>query len=85
MDVRENLIKASEAAKRLNVHSGNGEASWRAKWWTRKYAPSAPRSSAACARSTDCSSASDADRVCDPGEFDQCPNERKPMCFVTGA
>src|SRR4028118_822114 len=31
----------------IAASSGNGEASWRAKWCTRKYAPSAPTSSAA--------------------------------------
>ena len=48
--------------------SGNGEASWRAKWCTRKYAPSAPTSSAATARSIDWSSTSEADRVCECGD-----------------
>jgi hypothetical protein len=41
--------------------------------------PSAPRSSAATASSIDCSSASDADRVCDCGEGVQWPKKRKPM------
>ncbi len=40
--------------------NGNGEASCCAKWWTRKYAPSAPRSSTASASSIDWLSASDA-------------------------
>src|SRR4029450_9646878 len=62
--------------------SGNGEPSWRAKWWTRKYAPSAPSSSAATARSMDCRSVSAAERVRDWGEGDQCPNERKPIFFM---
>src|ERR1700761_1553014 len=71
------LVRAPTAAS-----SGNGEASWRAKWWTRKYAPSAPSSSDATASSIDCSSASDADRVCDPGDADQCPNDRNPIFFM---
>ena len=57
------LVRAPTAAS-----SGYGEASWRAKWCTRKYAPSAPTSSAATARSIDCSSASAADRVADCGD-----------------
>ena len=55
------LVRAPTAAS-----SGKGEPSCRAKWCTRKYAPSAPSSSAATARSIDCSNASDADRVCEP-------------------
>ena len=66
----------------IAASSGNGEASWLAKWCTRKYAPSAPSSSAATASSIDCSRQSDADRTCDPGESDQCPKERNPMCFT---
>ena len=46
--------------------SGNGEESCRSKWWTRTNAPSIPISSAACASSIVCSSASAAVRVCDP-------------------
>ena len=52
----------------MAASSGNGEASCRAKWCTRKYAPSAPSSSAATARSMDWSRASAAERVCDCGE-----------------
>src|SRR6185369_815080 len=66
----------------LAASSGNGEASWRAKWCTRKYAPSAPTSSAATARSIDCSSASDALRVPECGDGDQWPKERKPIFFI---
>src|ERR1700761_8135676 len=74
------LVRAPTAAS-----SGDGDASCRAKWCTRKYAPSAPSSSAATARSTDCSSASDADRTCEPGDDDQCPNERKPIFFTSAS
>src|SRR5215471_7742595 len=70
------LVRAPIAAS-----SGNGDPSWRAKWCTRKYAPSAPSSSAATARLIDCSTASDADRVCEPGDDDQRPNDRKPIFF----
>src|ERR1700722_17359581 len=73
------LVLAPTAASK-----GNGEESWLAKWWTRKYAPSAPSSSAATARSMDCNRASDAERVCDWGEGVQCPNERNPMLFMKG-
>ena len=72
------LVRAPIAAS-----SGNGEASWRAKWCTRKYAPSAPSSSAATARSIDCSSASAAERVCDCGDGVQWPNDRNPIFFMT--
>src|SRR5262252_6881958 len=71
------LVLAPTAAS-----NGNGEPSWRAKWCTRKYAPSAPSASAATASSIDCRSASDADRVCDCGEGVQCPKERNPICFM---
>src|SRR5580658_2691396 len=71
------LVRAPTAAS-----SGNGDPSCLAKWCTRKYAPSAPSSSAATASSIDCSSASDADLVCEPGDDDQCPNERKPIFFT---
>ena len=37
---------------------------------------------AATARSIDCNSASDADRVCDCGEGVQWPKERKPIFFM---
>ena len=62
--------------------SGNGEPSCRAKWCTRKYAPSAPSSSAATASSSDWISASDAERTCDAGDSDQWPNERNPIFFT---
>src|SRR3954454_7416269 len=71
------LVRAPMAAS-----SGNGLDSWRAKWCTRKYAPSAPSSSAATARSMDCSSASEAERVFECGDGDQWPNDRNPMCFM---
>src|SRR5215470_1080484 len=71
------LVRAPTAAS-----SGKGDASCLAKWCTRKYAPSAPSSSAATARSIDCSSASDPDLVCEPGDDDQCPNDRKPIFFT---
>src|ERR1700734_2280831 len=74
------LVRAPTAAS-----SGNGDPSCLAKWCTRKYAPSAPSSSAATARSIDCSNASDADRVCEPGDDDQCPNERKPIFFTSAS
>src|SRR4026209_468176 len=64
------------------ANSGNGEPSCRAKWCTRKYAPSAPSSSAATASSMDCTSASAAERVCDCGAGVQWPNERNPMDFI---
>ena len=71
------LVRAPIAAS-----SGNGDASCRAKWWIRKYAPSTPTSSAATARSMDWSSASDAERVWECGEGDQWPKERNPMFLV---
>src|SRR6187399_2077480 len=71
------LVRAPMAAS-----SGNGDASCWAKWWTRKYAPSPPRSSTASASSIDWMSASDADRTCEYGDSDQCPNERKPIFFT---
>src|SRR5579862_1133334 len=71
------LVRAPTAAS-----SGNGDPSCLAKWCTRKYAPSAPNSSAATAKSIDCSSASDPDRVCEPGDDDQCPNDKKPIFFT---
>src|ERR1700723_4134738 len=71
------LVRAPTAAS-----SGNGDPSWFAKWCTRKYAPSAPSSSAATARSIDCSNASDPDRVCEPGDDDQCPNDKNPIFFT---
>jgi len=66
----------------IAASKGNGEASCRAKWCTRKYAPSTPISSAATARSMDCSSASEAERVCDCGPGVKCPNDKNPMCFM---
>src|SRR5271165_4460710 len=74
------LVRAPTAAS-----SGNGDPSCLAKWCTRKYAPSAPSSSAATARSIDCSNASDADRVREPGDDDQCPNDRKPIFFTSAS
>ena len=74
------LVRTPNAAS-----SGNGDPSCLAKWCTRKYAPSAPSSSAATASSIDCSSASDADRVCEPGDDDQCPNDRKPIFFTSAS
>src|SRR5258706_9400847 len=71
------LVRAPAAAR-----SGNGEPSWRAKWWTRKYAPSRPSSSAAAASSIDCSSAFDAVRTSEYGAGVQCPKERKPIFFT---
>ena len=72
------LVLAPTAAS-----SGNGEESWLAKWCTRKYAPSAPSSSAATARSMDCSRTSEAERVCECGEGVQWPNDRNPMRFMS--
>ncbi len=72
------LVRAPIAAS-----SGNGDPSCLAKWCTRKYAPSAPSSSAVTARSIDWSNASDADRVREPGDGDQCPNDRKPIFFTS--
>src|SRR5262245_41966798 len=71
------LVRAPTAASR-----GNGDASCRAKWCTRKYAPSAPSSSAATASSMDCCRASAPVRVCEPGDCDQCPNDRNPIFFM---
>src|SRR5690349_21699593 len=62
--------------------SGNGDASWLAKWCTREYAPSAPTSSAATVRSTDCSSASEAVRTSEYGDGDQWPKLRNPIFFI---
>src|SRR5206468_5331967 len=70
-------VRAPTAAR-----SGNGEPSWRAKWCTRKYAPSAPSSSAATASSIDWSSASDAVRTSEWGDGVQCPNDRNPIFFI---
>src|SRR4029078_8595150 len=65
----------------MAASSGNGELSGRAKWCTRKYAPSMPNSSAAIASSMDWSSESVADRTRDPYESLQCPNDRNPIFF----
>src|SRR5690349_16769489 len=72
------LVRAPTAAS-----SGKGEASCWAKWCTRKYAPSTPSSSAATARSMDCSSTSEAERVADCGESVQWPKERNPIFFMS--
>jgi len=69
-------VRAPRAAS-----SGKGEPNWRAKWCTRKYAPSAPSSSAATASSIDWSSESAAERTCEPGESVQCPNDKNPIFF----
>src|SRR5579875_1033977 len=66
----------------IAARSGKGEASWRAKWWTRKKAPSSPSSSAATASSIDWRRASDAVRVAEWGESCQWPKERKPSRFI---
>ncbi len=68
------LVRAPIAA-----NNGNGEASWRAKWWTRTKAPSMPISSAATASSMVCCSASWPVRVRDWGDGCQWPNERNPI------
>src|SRR6478609_5534811 len=64
------------------ANSGNGDPSCRAKWCTRKYAPSAPNSSAATANSSDWISASEAERTCDDGDGGQWPNDRNPIFFT---
>src|SRR4029079_4809145 len=61
---------------------GTGEPSWRAKWCTRKYAPSRPSSSAATANSIDCRRASAAVRTSEYGDGVQWPKERKPIFFT---
>src|SRR5580704_12214314 len=76
------ITKIQEIAP-MAARNGKGEASWLAKWCTLTYAPSPPSSSAATARSIDCSSASDAELVCDCADGFQCPNERNPMLFMT--
>src|SRR5882757_3444402 len=73
------LVRAPIAAS-----SGNGEANWRWKWWTRKKAPSMPISSAATDSSTAWRSASPAVVVSEPGAFDQWPKLRKPMRLRCG-
>src|SRR4051794_1389226 len=64
----------------IAARTGNGEASWRAKWWTRTNAPSIPISSAATASSTVWWSASPPVWVSPPPGC-QAPNERKPILF----
>src|ERR1700677_640369 len=71
------LVRAPIAAS-----SGNGDASCRAKWWTRTYAPSIPSASAATASSIVWFSASAAVGVREPGTGAQWPNERKPIRFM---
>src|SRR5581483_12475810 len=66
----------------IAASSGNGDASWRAKWCTRKYAPFAPNLSGSTARSMDCNRASDPERTIEPGVAAQCPNDRKPIFFT---
>src|SRR6478735_4244730 len=68
----------------IAARSGNGDASCWAKWWTRKYAPSAPRSSTASASSIDWMSASDPDRTFEYGDADQWPKDRNPIFFTSG-
>src|SRR5215468_3165875 len=70
-------VRAPTAAR-----SGNGEPSWRAKWCTRKYAPSRPSASAATASSIDCRRASEAVRTSEYGDGVQWPKERKPIVFT---
>ena len=73
------FVRAPTAAS-----SGNGDASCWAKWWTRKYAPSAPSASTASASSIDWMSASAAERTSEYGDADQCPNDRNPIFFTAG-
>jgi hypothetical protein len=47
--------------------------------------PSRPMSSAACASSMVCSSASAALRVCDPEPGCQCPNDKNPIRFMSSS
>jgi hypothetical protein len=65
----------------IAASSGNGDESWRAKWWMRTNAPSIPISSAAIASSTVCRSASPPVWVSPPPGC-QAPNERKPILFL---
>src|SRR6478752_10691436 len=69
----------------IAASSGNGEAYCWAKWWTRKYAPSAPSSSAATAKSMACNNASDALRVPDSGWSVQWPKDKNPILFTPKA
>src|SRR5690349_8774531 len=69
----------------IAASSGNGEASCRAKWWTRTNAPSMPSSSAATASSTVWWRASLPVWVSPPPGC-QAPNDRNPMrfgCFIS--
>src|ERR1700751_3320689 len=65
----------------IAASSGEGEESWRAKWWTRTNAPSMPISSAATASSTVWRNASAPVCVAPPPGC-QAPNERKPIFFA---
>src|ERR1700757_4125787 len=65
----------------IAASSGNGDESWRAKWWTRTKAPSIPISSAATASSTVWRSASPPVRVSPPPGC-HAPKERKPILFL---
>src|SRR6476660_5508840 len=67
----------------MAASNGKGELNWRAKWCTRKYAPSAPNSWAATASSIDCRSESAAERTCEPEASVQCPNDKNPIVFNT--
>src|SRR6185436_21187818 len=74
------LVLAPTAARR-----GKGDESCRAKWCTRKYAPSAPSCSAATASSIDCWRTSRADRTADWYDVLQWPKERNPIFFTARA
>src|SRR3954454_18120329 len=74
------LVRAPMAASR-----GNGDASCWAKWWTRKYAPSAPSASTASASSIDWISASEPERTSEYGASDQWPNDRNPIRFTSAS
>ena len=56
-DLRQDFLAVRAA---MADSSGMGDAAWRAKWWTRKYAPLTPISSAATDSSTACLSMSEA-------------------------
>src|SRR5690348_4628613 len=66
----------------IAASSGNGDPSCRAKWCTRKYAPSAPTSSAATASSSDWIRESDAVCTRDDGDGPQWPNDKNPIFFT---
>src|SRR5690625_539409 len=74
------LVRAPIAAS-----SGAGVPNWRAKGWTRKYAPSTPTSSAARASSPLCSSEPDAVRTAASGGSTQWPKDRQPTFLLLGA